>query len=74
MLNQHNGVATLICKKPETEVYGLHEGHDSEDVRILKIMVKGIPIINTYVPQGQRNPLHNEASTRAEKRMHVIGR
>ena len=48
----YNGVATLTREKPERVIYGLHEGPDSEDVRILQTVVRGIPIINTYVPQG----------------------
>jgi len=48
----YNGVATLTRRKPEGILYGLHEGADNEDVRILQTVVEGIPIINTYVPQG----------------------
>jgi exodeoxyribonuclease-3 len=29
-------------------------GPDSEDVRILQTVVQGIPIVNTYVPQGYK--------------------
>jgi len=48
----YNGVATLSLREPERVVYGLHEGSDNEDVRIVRTDVAGIPIINTYVPQG----------------------
>lgn len=48
----YNGVATLSRKSPERVVAGLHEGPDNEDVRILQTVVDGIPIVNTYVPQG----------------------
>lgn len=48
-----NGVATITREKPEKVLHGLQEGPDSEDVRILQVVVQGIPIINTYVPQGQ---------------------
>ncbi|MDQ6700442.1 MAG: exodeoxyribonuclease III [Acidobacteriota bacterium] len=48
----YNGVATLTRQKPERVVHGLHEGADNEDVRILQTVVGGIPVINTYVPQG----------------------
>src|SRR5688572_7181503 len=44
----YNGVATLTREKPERVVYGLCEGPDSEDFRILQTVVRGIPIINTY--------------------------
>jgi exodeoxyribonuclease-3 len=48
----YNGVATLSRAKPEHVMYGLHEGPDNEDVRIIQTVIDGVPIINTYVPQG----------------------
>src|SRR6202171_5154443 len=48
----YNGVATLTRQKPERILHGLHEGPENEDVRILQTVVEGIPIINSYVPQG----------------------
>jgi exodeoxyribonuclease-3 len=50
----YNGVATLTKQAPEHVMHGLHEGPDNEDVRILQTVVGGIPIVNTYVPQGHR--------------------
>jgi exodeoxyribonuclease-3 len=49
----YNGVATLSRVQPEKVIYGLRKGPDPEDFRILQTIVNGIPIINTYVPQGQ---------------------
>lgn len=51
-MKAYNGVATLSKRPPERIIHGLHEGPDNEDVRILQTVVDGIPIINTYVPQG----------------------
>jgi exodeoxyribonuclease III len=51
-MRSYNGVATLSRKKPEQVIYGLHEGPDNEDFRIIQTVIDGIPIINTYVPQG----------------------
>jgi exodeoxyribonuclease-3 len=48
----YNGVATLSLTPPEKVTYGLHEGADNEDYRIIQTVIDGIPIINTYVPQG----------------------
>ena len=48
----YNGVATLTKEKPERVVHGLHENADNEDVRIVQTVIGGIPIVNTYVPQG----------------------
>jgi exodeoxyribonuclease-3 len=48
----YNGVATLTRALPERVVHGLHEGQDNEDFRVVQTVVNGIPIINSYVPQG----------------------
>ena len=48
----YNGVATLTVAEPERVIHGFHDGADNEEVRIIQIVVGGIPIINTYVPQG----------------------
>ena len=48
----YNGVATLTRALPEKVLFGLHEGPDSEDFRIIQTVVDGIPIVNSYVPQG----------------------
>src|ERR1700734_448030 len=50
----YNGVATLTRREPEAVFHGLCAGPASEDVRILKVIVDGIPIVNTYVPQGYK--------------------
>jgi exodeoxyribonuclease-3 len=52
-MKSYNGVATLTREKPDKVIYGLREAPDSEDVRILQTVVHGIPIVNTYVPQGR---------------------
>ena len=51
-MKAYNGVATLTRNAPEDVMYGLHEGTDNEDVRILRTVVNGITVVNTYVPQG----------------------
>jgi exodeoxyribonuclease III len=48
----YNGVATLTKTIPEKVIHGLREGADNEDFRIIQTIVNGIPIINSYVPQG----------------------
>ena len=52
-MKSYNGVATLSREKPQRVIHGLHDNADNEDVRILQVVINGIPIINTYVPQGQ---------------------
>ena len=59
----YNGVATLSREEPEFVLHGLHEGPDNEDVRILQTVFDGIPIVNTYVPQGSRStPISTSSS------------
>jgi exodeoxyribonuclease-3 len=48
----YNGVATLTRCEPEYVLHGFHKGADEEGDRVLQIVVHGIPIVNTYVPQG----------------------
>ncbi len=50
----YNGVATLTRREPESVLYGLSEGPDSEDFRLLQTVVDGLPVINAYVPQGYK--------------------
>ncbi len=52
-MKSFNGVATLTRTVPEKVIHGLQEGPDAEDRRILQTLVNGIPVINSYVPQGQ---------------------
>jgi exodeoxyribonuclease-3 len=50
----YNGVATLSLREPEAVLHGFREGPDSEDCRLIKTVVSGIPIVNSYVPQGRK--------------------
>ncbi len=51
-MKSFNGVATLTRQPPDHVLHGFNEGPDSEDVRILKTVVAGVSVVNTYVPQG----------------------
>jgi len=51
-MKAYNGVATLTRTSPEKVVHGLYEGSGNEDFRIVQVVVSGIPIVNSYVPQG----------------------
>jgi len=48
----YNGVATLTRTPPEYVLHGFCEGLDEEDDRMLHTVINGVPILNTYVPQG----------------------
>jgi len=41
----YNGVATLTRTPPEKVIYGLHDGPDNEDFRVIQTVVSGIPIL-----------------------------
>lgn len=51
-MKAYNGVATLTLKPPDRVIYGFDDGGDPDDARLLQTVVDGIPIVNTYVPQG----------------------
>ena len=51
-MKSYNGVAVLSQTPPDAVFYGFDDGGDPDDVRLLRVVVQGIPIINTYVPQG----------------------
>jgi len=47
------GVA-IASKEELTDVsYGLDDGEEPDEARLLRGVCRGIPIVNTYVPQGQ---------------------
>ena len=52
-MKSYNGVAILTRKPPEEVAYGFDDQlPDIDDARIMRVVVDGIPIINTYVPNG----------------------
>jgi len=51
-MKSYNGVAVLTRIKPEAVFYGFDDGGDSEDARLMRVVVGGVPIVNTYTPQG----------------------
>jgi exodeoxyribonuclease-3 len=51
-MKSYNGVAMLTRAVPETVVYGFDGGADADEARIMRATLHGIPIINTYVPNG----------------------
>jgi exodeoxyribonuclease-3 len=48
----YNGVAVLSRRVPEAVFYGFDDGGETDDARLLQVVIEGIPIVNTYVPQG----------------------
>jgi exodeoxyribonuclease III len=50
---QYNGVAIASRSKPEAVQYGLPADGPTDEDRLIAATFKGIPIVNTYVPQGR---------------------
>ena len=49
----YNGVAVMSRIRPELVSFGFHDGIDGQDeARLVRVVIDGIPIINTYVPNG----------------------
>ena len=53
----YNGVAILSKAPIESVRFGLDDGGPTDEARLIVGEVRGIPIVNTYVPQG-RDPEH----------------
>lgn len=52
-MKAYNGVAIFSREKPESVAYGLDVGNgDPDEFRIIRAVIRGIPIVNTYIPQG----------------------
>jgi exodeoxyribonuclease-3 len=52
-MKSYNGVAVLSRKTPESVSYGFDDAApEPDDVRLMRVVIDGIPIINTYVPNG----------------------
>jgi exodeoxyribonuclease-3 len=48
----YNGVAILSKGLPENVSFGFGDGDATEEPRLIMATVEGIPVVNTYVPQG----------------------
>ncbi|WP_447975483.1 exodeoxyribonuclease III [Nitrospira sp. Kam-Ns4a] len=51
-MKAYNGVAVLSRKAPEAVFYGFDDGGEPDEARLIRVVIDGIPIVNTYVPQG----------------------
>ena len=49
----YNGVA-LICKsEPQDVRFGFNDGGPADETRLIRAVVDGVAVVNTYVPQGR---------------------
>ena len=52
-MKSYNGVAILSRQPPDAVAYGFDDDAlEIDDARIMRVVVAGITIINTYVPNG----------------------
>ena len=47
------GVAVVSREEPEEAAFGLDDGQEPDEARLIRAVFRGIPMVNTYVPQGQ---------------------
>jgi len=51
-MKSYNGVAMLSRTIPEAVCFGLDDGQDPDEARLVRAVIEGITIINTYIPNG----------------------
>jgi len=52
-MKSYNGVAVFSKEEPSEIAYGFDDGlMEVDDARLMRVVIHGIPIINTYVPNG----------------------
>jgi len=47
------GVALMSREEPQDVVFGFDDGGEPDEARLVRAVVRGIPVVNTYVPQGR---------------------
>ncbi len=50
---QYSGVAVASLAKPDEVSFGLADGDRADEERLLRCVISGIVVLNTYVPQGR---------------------
>jgi exodeoxyribonuclease III len=54
-MKSYNGVAILTKMPPDDVFYGFDDQlPEIDDARLMRVVVKGVPIVNTYVPNGYK--------------------
>jgi exodeoxyribonuclease-3 len=49
----YNGVALISKSKPEDVIFGFNDGGPADETRLVRAVVDGVSVVNTYVPQGR---------------------
>lgn len=49
----HAGVAIISREPAEHVSFGLDDGGERDEPRLIRAVIRGVPVVNTYVPQGR---------------------
>ena len=49
----YNGVAVITREEPEAVSFGLEDDGGQSETRLVRVRLRGVEIVNTYVPQGK---------------------
>ncbi|HID87597.1 MAG TPA: exodeoxyribonuclease III [Anaerolineae bacterium] len=49
----HAGVAIVSREEPQEIAFGFDDGGEPDEARLIRAVIRGIPVVNTYVPQGR---------------------
>lgn len=49
----HAGVAIISKEEPRQVAFGIDDGEEPDEVRLIRATIHDIPVVNTYVPQGR---------------------
>lgn len=49
----YSGVAIVARQEPVDVAYGFDDGETPDEARLIRAVIRGIPVANTYVPQGR---------------------
>ncbi len=49
----YNGVALISKSEPQNVRFGFNDGGPADETRLIRAVVDGISVVNTYVPQGR---------------------
>jgi exodeoxyribonuclease-3 len=49
----YSGVAIVSKQEPKDVFFGLDDGGEPDEARLIRAVVQGISVVNTYVPQGR---------------------
>jgi exodeoxyribonuclease-3 len=49
----HAGVAIISREEPQEVAYGIDDGEEPDEARLIRAVVGGVSVVNTYVPQGR---------------------